>query len=40
MLNGMQTLKAFGAEKRAVETYSHLFVDVQNVALARGRLTL
>jgi ABC-type bacteriocin/lantibiotic exporter with double-glycine peptidase domain len=38
MLTGMQTLKAFGAEQRAVESYSHLFVDVQNVALARGRL--
>lgn len=40
MLTGMQTLKAFGAERRAVETYSHLFVDVQNVTLQRGRLGL
>ncbi|PTL79848.1 peptidase domain-containing ABC transporter [Vitiosangium sp. GDMCC 1.1324] len=40
MLTGMQTLKSFGAEQRAVETYSHLFVDVQNVALQRGRLQL
>ncbi|WP_434390710.1 peptidase domain-containing ABC transporter [Melittangium boletus] len=40
MLTGIQTLKAFGAEKRAVENYSHLFVDVQNVTLDRGRLQL
>lgn len=40
MLTGMQTLKAFGAERRAVEAYSHLFVDVQNVALDRGRLAV
>jgi ATP-binding cassette subfamily B protein len=40
MLSGMQTLKSFGAEQRAVETYSHLFVDIQNVSLSRGRLAL
>ncbi|AKF82289.1 ABC-type bacteriocin/lantibiotic exporter, contains an N-terminal double-glycine peptidase domain [Myxococcus fulvus] len=40
MLTGMQTLKSFGAERRAVEAYSHLFVDVQNVTLQRGRLAL
>jgi ABC-type bacteriocin/lantibiotic exporter with double-glycine peptidase domain len=40
MLTGMQTLKAFGAERRAVEAYSHLFVDVMNVTLERGRLGL
>ena len=40
MLSGMQTLKSFGAEQRAVETYSHLFVDIQNVSLARGRLAV
>ncbi|NOJ98517.1 peptidase domain-containing ABC transporter [Corallococcus coralloides] len=39
MLTGMQTLKAFGAEHRAVQHYSGLFVDVLNVTLARGRLT-
>lgn len=39
MLTGMQTLKAFGAEHRAVQHYSDLFVDVLNVSLARGRLT-
>ncbi|WP_223636083.1 peptidase domain-containing ABC transporter [Corallococcus sp. EGB] len=39
MLTGMQTLKAFGAEQRAVQHYSGLFVDVLNVTLARGRLT-
>jgi ATP-binding cassette subfamily B protein len=40
MLAGMQTLKAFGAERRAVEDYSNLYVDVLNVALRKGRLTL
>jgi ABC-type bacteriocin/lantibiotic exporter with double-glycine peptidase domain len=40
MLTGMQTLKSFGAEQRAVDTYSQLFVDVQNVTLQRGRLGL
>lgn len=38
MLTGMQTLKAFGAEHRAVQHSTQLFVDVLNVALARGRL--
>ncbi|HYO67576.1 MAG TPA: peptidase domain-containing ABC transporter, partial [Archangium sp.] len=38
MLTGMQTLKSFGAERRAVESYSHLYVDVMNVTLARGRI--
>ncbi|WPB82607.1 peptidase domain-containing ABC transporter [Archangium violaceum] len=40
MLTGMQTLKSFGAERRAVESYSHLYVDVMNVTLERGRLGL
>nr|WOF00479.1 peptidase C39 containing ABC transporter [Myxococcus fulvus] len=40
MLSGMQTLKAFGAEERAVQGYTHLFVDVLNLGLARGRLDL
>ncbi|HEX8824657.1 MAG TPA: cysteine peptidase family C39 domain-containing protein, partial [Archangium sp.] len=40
MLTGMQTLKSFGAEQRAVENYSHLFVDVQNITLQKGRLTI
>jgi ABC-type bacteriocin/lantibiotic exporter with double-glycine peptidase domain len=40
MLYGMQTLKAFGAERRAVENYSHLYVDVMNLSLEKGRLTL
>ncbi|XXF76343.1 peptidase domain-containing ABC transporter [Myxococcaceae bacterium GXIMD 01537] len=38
LLTGMQTLKAFGAEQRAVQHYADLFVDVLNVSLARGRL--
>jgi ATP-binding cassette, subfamily B, bacterial len=39
LLAGIETLKASGAEHRAVETWSHLFVDVLNVSLARGRLS-
>ncbi len=39
MLTGMQTLKAFGAEHRAVQQSTQHFVDVLNVALARGRLS-
>lgn len=38
MLSGIETLKASGTEKRAVEHWSHLFVDTLNVSLARGRL--
>jgi len=38
MLAGMETLKAMGAEKRAVERWSHWFVDELNVSLARARL--
>ncbi|MCY1077789.1 peptidase domain-containing ABC transporter [Archangium lansingense] len=40
MLTGMQTLKAFGAEQRVVQDYASLFVNVLNVGLARGRMTL
>jgi ATP-binding cassette subfamily B protein len=38
MLAGIETLKASGVEDRAVEQWSHLFVDELNVALKRGRL--
>jgi ATP-binding cassette, subfamily B, bacterial len=38
LLAGMQTLKSSGAEQRAVERWSNLFVDELNVSLARGRL--
>jgi len=38
MLAGIETLKAAGAETRAVEHWSNLFVDELNVTLARGRL--
>lgn len=38
MLTGIETLKAAGAETRAVEHWSNLFVDELNVSLARGRL--
>ncbi len=39
LLSGIETLKAVGAEGRAVEHWSNLFVDELNVALARGRLS-
>ncbi len=38
MLAGIEALKACGAERRAVDSWSHLFVRQLNVALARGRL--
>ncbi|MEM9291057.1 MAG: peptidase domain-containing ABC transporter [Acidobacteriota bacterium] len=38
MLAGIETLKTLGAERRAVERWSSLFVDELNVSLARGRL--
>lgn len=38
MLTGIETLKALGAEHRAVDHWSNLFVDELNVSLARGRL--
>jgi ATP-binding cassette, subfamily B, bacterial len=38
MLTGMEMLKSMGGEQRAIEHWSHLFVNVLNVSLARGRL--
>jgi ABC-type bacteriocin/lantibiotic exporter with double-glycine peptidase domain len=38
MLAGIESLKAAGAERRAVQHWSNLFVDELNVSLARGRL--
>ncbi|MFY0528776.1 peptidase domain-containing ABC transporter [Archangium gephyra] len=38
MISGIQTLKAFGVEGRAVQNYANVFVDVLNVAVARGLL--
>jgi ABC-type bacteriocin/lantibiotic exporter with double-glycine peptidase domain len=38
MLAGIESLKAAGAERRAVHHWSNLYVDELNVALARGRL--
>ena len=38
LLAGIEALKACGAERRAVDTWSHLFVRQLNVSLARGRL--
>lgn len=39
MLAGMETLKAMGAETRAQEHWTNLFVDVLNATLVEGRLT-
>ncbi len=38
ILAGIETLKVAGAEHRAVEHWSNLFVDELNVSLQRGRL--
>lgn len=38
LISGIETLKAAGAERRAVQHWSNLFVDELNVALKRGRL--
>lgn len=38
LLEGIESLKVAGAERRAIEMWSHLFVDVMNVSLRRGRL--
>lgn len=38
MLSGMESLKANGGERRAVEHWTNLFIDSQNVAIERGRL--
>ncbi len=38
MLSGIEALKACGAERRAVDAWSNLFVRQLNVSLARGRL--
>lgn len=37
-LSGMETLKAVGAERRAAEHWSNLFVDTLNISVERGRL--
>ncbi len=39
MLAGIETLKAMGAEQRAVDHWTNLFVDELNVSLAQGRLS-
>jgi ABC-type bacteriocin/lantibiotic exporter with double-glycine peptidase domain len=38
MLSGMETLKSLGAEQRAAEHWSQLFVDVLNASILRGKL--
>ena len=40
MIQGMETLKAAGAESRSVEQWSHLLVRLMNVAVQRGRLSV
>lgn len=35
---GIETLKSIGAEQRAVEQWSNLFIDELNVSIARGKL--
>ena len=39
LLAGMETLKSMGAERRAVEHWSNLYVDELNVSIAQGRLS-
>lgn len=39
MIEGIETLKTSGAERRAVEIWTNLFVDVLNVSIRRGRLS-
>ena len=36
---GIETLKASGAEHRAVDRWGGLFIDQVNIDLSRGRLT-
>ena len=38
MLSGLEALKSMGAEYRAIDRWSNLFVDALNVSLRRGRL--
>ena len=40
ILNGIETLKSAGAERRALQHWSNLWVDELNVSLARDRLSL
>ena len=39
MIEGIETLKTSGAERRAGEIWSNLFVDVLNISIRRGRLS-
>ncbi|MFY0582920.1 peptidase domain-containing ABC transporter [Cystobacter fuscus] len=39
MLSGIETLKAMGSERRSIEHWTDLYVDVLNVSMARGRLS-
>jgi len=39
MLDGVESLKVAGAERRALGHWSHLFMDVMNVTIRRGRLS-
>ena len=40
MLVGIETLKVAGAENRALEQWTNLYVDQLNVSLARSRMTM
>jgi ATP-binding cassette subfamily B protein len=39
ILTGIETLKMMGSEEHLVDQWNHMFVDVLNVSLERGRLT-
>jgi ABC-type bacteriocin/lantibiotic exporter with double-glycine peptidase domain len=39
VLAGIETLKVYGGEQRAIQHWSNLFVDELNVSLRRGRLS-
>jgi ABC-type bacteriocin/lantibiotic exporter with double-glycine peptidase domain len=39
MLDGIEILKASGVERRALDRWSNLFIDVMNVSIRQGRLS-
>lgn len=39
MLGGIEILKASGVERRALDRWSNLFIDVMNVSIRQGRLS-
>ena len=40
MIQGIETLKSAGAEPKALERWSHLFAEVMNISIQRGRIAL